>query len=224
MVYGKLIVIDGTDGAGKETQAKLLIERLEKEGHGTAYFDFPQHGKPSAAMVDEYLNGRFGSAKEVDPKIGSIFYAVDRYAASFDICQAQQEGRHCVSNRYVSANQGHQAGKIHDLKMRDEFLEWLDDLEFGLFKIPRPDINVLLYLPTHVGQKLVDNKAARSYINGQKRDIHEDDINHLNDAAEAFLYVAKKYNWIIIECAPNDVMRSREDIHEELWDSIKDKL
>ncbi len=222
---GILIVIDGTDGSGKKTQSELLIRHLEREGYAAVYFDFPQHGKPSAALVDEYLNGKFGKAHEVAPKAASIFYAADRYAASFDIRAALGEGKIVVCDRYVSANQGHQAGKISDIKERDAFLAWLDELEFGIFGIPRPDINILLYLPPVMGQILVDRKQLRAYIGGNaKRDIHENDLGHLNAAANAFLYCAKKYQWTVINCNSGDAFISKEDIHEKVWEAVQPQL
>ena len=221
-MLGQLIVIDGTDGSGKKTQSKLLIERFKKEGRNAVYFDFPRHGMPSAALVDEYLNGKFGTADEVNPYAASIFFAVDRFAGAPDIRKVLVQGDIVVCDRYVSANMGHQAGKIHDIVERDKYLEWLDNLEFGpIFSIPRPDINILLFVPTHIGQQLVDKKDQRQYLGEKKRDIHENDMTHLNDAASAFLYVAKKYNWIVIDCAPNDVMLSIEEIHEMIWEKVK---
>jgi len=224
-MVGKLIVIDGTDGSGKETQAKLLISNLENSGQGTTYFSFPRHGDPSAYAVDEYLNGRFGGANDVNAYAGSIFYAVDRFAASFDIKAALNDGNFVICNRYVSANMGHQACKISDLKKRDEFLGWLDDLEYGkIFHIPRPDLTIILYVPTVVAQALVDKKDHRDYLGGKRRDIHEDDKKHLDDAAEAFVYVAKKYGWTIINCAPNNVMKSKEEIQKLVWLEVQKVL
>jgi len=74
---GKFIVIDGTDGSGKATQTELLVQKLKQQGYEVEVADFPQYGKKSATLVEEYLNGNFGSAKEVGPYRGSIFYAVD---------------------------------------------------------------------------------------------------------------------------------------------------
>lgn len=213
---GKLIVIDGTDGSGKETQTKLLIKRLEAAGHAVAMADFPRHGQRSATLVDDYLNGTFGTAEEVGAYRASIFFACDRYAASFDIKKQLAEGN-VISNRYVSANMGHQAGKIKEISEVDKFLVWLENLEYGIFDIPKPDATILLYMPVKIGQELVDKKGTREYVGGEKRDIHEADLGHLEDAASAYLYVAEKYNWPIIQCAPDGNLRSIEDIHEELW-------
>jgi len=218
---GKLIVIDGTDGSGKATQTKLLVEKLRKEGYKVAVADFPQYGQKSAILVEEYLNGKFGSAKEVGPYRASIFFACDRYAAAPKIRKWLEEGKIVIANRYASANMGHQAGKIKNKKERDKFLEWEENLEFNIFNIPRPDVNLLLYMPPTIGQKLVDNKGHRDYVNGKKRDLHEADLEHLRDAAEAYKYIAEKYSWPIIDCAPGNKLKTREEIHKLVWDKIK---
>ena len=167
---GKFIIIDGTDGSGKATQTKLLVERLKNEKHQVEMIDFPQYGQKSAGLVEEYLNGKYGSAQEVGPYRASIFYACDRYAASGQIKKWLTDGKIIICNRYVSSNMGHQAGKIADLKERDKFLEWLFELEYNLFGIPKPDVNILLFMPPEIGQELVDQKGHRDYI-GDKKEI-----------------------------------------------------
>ena len=221
MTKGIFIVIDGTDGSGKATQTKLLMEKIEQTGRQVKMIDFPQYGQKSAGLIEEYLNGKYGSANEVGPYRASIFYACDRYVASSQINKWLDEGNIVISNRYVSSNMGHQAGKISDLQERDKFLEWLFELEYNLFGIPKPDLNILLYLPPEKGQELVDNKGHRDYVGGQKRDIHEADLEHLKNAAEAYRYVADKYNWITIDCAPNNELLSIDKINDLLWQEIK---
>lgn len=217
---GKLIVIEGTDGSGKGTQIELLAQYLRKKKKNFEVSDFPQYDNFSGAFVAKYLRGEYGSAEEVGPYRGSIFYAIDRYDKSFDIRKWISKGKTVISNRYVSASMGHQAGKIDNKKKRDSFLKWLHDLEYNIFNIPKPDITILLYVPPEMGQKLVDGKAVRAYVKGKKRDIHEADIDHLKKASEAYVYVAKKYKWAIINCAPGGIMRSRESIHEEIIKKI----
>lgn len=221
MTKGKFIVIDGTDGSGKWTQTRSLIERLKQEWHQVEMADFPQYGERSAMMVEDYLNWNFGTAEEVWAYRASVLYAVDRYAASFKIKKWLEEWKIVIANRYVSSNMWHQAGKIKDIQERDKFLEWLDKFEYGLFDIPRPDKNILLYMPTEIGQELVDKKWHRDYVGGEKRDIHEADLQHLKDAAEAYKYVAKKYDWTIIDSAPDWKLQSIEEIGEKIWKEIK---
>lgn len=221
---GKFIVIDGTDGSGKATQTKLLIERLRKDDKEVMEMDFPQYGKPSAWFVEKYLRGEYGDADKVGPYRGSIFYAMDRYDRSFEAKKWLEQGKIVISNRYVSANMGHQTGKIKGKKERDKFLIWLSDLEFNIFGIPKPDKIVLLYMPPAMGQKLVDKKGKREYTKGKKRDIHEADLNHLQNAADAYRYVAKKFKWDVIDCTKGGQICSREDIHEKLWKIVKELL
>ena len=227
MKKGKLIVIDGTDGTGKGTQTELLKKRLKELDYKVFVADFPRYGKKSAGMVEEYLNGNLGTSKEVGAYRASILYATDRYAASFEIKERIEQGYIVLSNRYVSANMGHQAGKIKDLKERDKYLEWLEDLEFNIFGIPKPDLNILLFASPEINQKLVDEKDAgsREYINGKKRDIHEADKQHLQDAFDSFLYVADKYDWVKIDCLNKEQqMRSRESINKDIFRIIKPVL
>ena len=160
MKKGKLIVIDGTDGSGKATQTKLLITKLKKAGKKVVMTDFPQYGAKSAGMVENYLNGKYGGPKDVDPKIASVFYAVDRYDASFRMKKWLDEGKIIISNRYSSSNIGHQGGKFRNLKKREEYIKWLFDFEHGLLGVPKPDLNLILYVPTETAQKLADELLA----------------------------------------------------------------
>jgi dTMP kinase len=221
-MQGKLIVIDGTDGSGKGTQSKLLIERLTKEGKKVTLTDFPRHEETSGHFVREYLRGHYGTAEEVGPYRGSIFYAIDRYEASFAMRKWLSDGGIIVSNRYVSANMGHQAGKIKDPEERKKFLMWLKDLEFGIFGIPKPDINILLFVPPEIGQQLVEKKGERAYIGGERKDIHEADIEHLRQASQAFLEVAHSEGWKVIDCVDkqSNTLRSIEDIHKEIVEYV----
>ncbi|MFT4343276.1 MAG: dTMP kinase [Candidatus Woesearchaeota archaeon] len=213
---GKLIVIEGTDGSGKGTQSTLLVERLVKENIPAVYIEFPQYGKPSAKMVEEYLNGRLGSAEEVGPYRASIFYAVDRYSARKDILKWLDEGKVVVCNRYVSANLGHQACKISAEKL-PEFITWVEDLEYGTFELPRPDAVLLLHMPVEIGQRLVDKKGHRDYVGGAKKDLHEGDLEHLRSAEQAFLRVAELQKWHILKCNDGDEPLPIEIIHEILY-------
>lgn len=220
---GKFIVVDGTDGSGKKTQTEILIKRLKEEGYDVFEADFPQYGKKSAGLVEEYLNGKYGEAKEVGPYRASIFYAGDRYDASFEIDRALGAGKIVISNRYVASNMGHQGGKIKDSKERKEFLGWLDKLEYEIFGIPHPDLNIILHVDAAVAQKLVDGKGHRDYVGGKKRDIHEADINHLRDAESAYIEIADTFHgFSLIKCTRGGSIMSREEISEMVWKKVKE--
>ncbi|HCC06208.1 TPA: thymidylate kinase [Candidatus Nomurabacteria bacterium] len=217
---GKFIVIEGTDGSGKGTQVKLLIQRLKADGVPVEMVDFPQYENPSSYFVAKYLRGEYGTAEDVGPYRASMFYALDRYDKSFEIKKWLDEGIYVIANRYVSANMGHQAGKIDDSVERDKYLEWLNNLEYKIFGIPVPDQTIFLFVPPELGQKMVNHKNERNYTNGKKMDIHEADITHLKKASEAYIYVAEKYGWRTINCSKDGVMLSREVINEEIYNAI----
>src|SRR3989344_4441300 len=103
MAKGKLIVIDGTDGAGKSTQTALLVRRLRKDGYSVVAEDFPPYGKKSAGLVEEYLTGADGPPKRLGPYFPSILYAADRFAASARIRKNLAAGKIVICNRYVTA-------------------------------------------------------------------------------------------------------------------------
>jgi dTMP kinase len=219
-MHGKFIVLDGTDGSGKGTQTQLLAKKLEEQGYKIKVADFPQYGQPSAIFVEQYLRGEFGSSQEVKPKQASLFYALDRYAASKQIKQWLSDGYTVISNRYVSANKGHQLGKLYDKERMQDFLNWINDLEYNILKIPKPDLTIFL----HISQKLVDKKDPRAYIQGKKRDIHEDDINHLQNAERAYLFCLdhdQVENWVKLICFDDLGAKPINVIHEEILMLIK---
>jgi dTMP kinase len=218
LLKGKFIVIDGTDGSGKTVQTKMLADRLRAAGFAVELADFPQYGQKSAGLVEEYLNGKYGLADEVGPYRASIFYACDRYDASFKIRKWLDEGKIVISNRYVTANMGHQGGKIHEMLELKNYFDWLYKLEYELFGIPKPDLNIILHVQAEIAQKLVDNKDSREYVNGAKRDLHEADLDHLKNAENVYMEIARSFpDFKLIECVSDHQMLPREVISDMVW-------
>lgn len=214
---GKFIVIDGTDGSGKATQTELLVNELKLSGYEVEMTDFPQYGTKSAGLIEEYLNGKYG---QVGPEAASIFYAIDRFDASFKIREWLRQGKVVISNRYVTANAGHQGGKIADDIDRLKFFKWLDNLEYNIFAIPKPDLNIILHMPAETAQKLVDKKSAkaREYAGGKKRDLHEADLKHLQNAEKVYLEISKLFpNTKLVECVENGQLLTPEQVHNKVW-------
>ncbi len=225
MAQGKMIVIDGGDGSGKSTQFKLLLARLQNEDRDVITMDFPQYGKKSCGAVEEYLNGKYGSPDEVGPYRGSIFFAVDRYDASFEMRKALDEGKIVLCNRYVTANMAHQGGKIADEAERAKYFEWLKELEFNIFAIPKPDINIFLHVPPEIALELVDKKGHRDYIGGEGRDLHEADMQHQKNTEKVYLQLVNILpNTFMVECAPNNKLLTPEVVHEQVWEIVKKQL
>lgn len=225
MPKGLFIMIEGTDGSGKTTQTELLLEHLKKENKEVKEISFPQYGKPSATMVEAYLTGEFGNAQEVGPYVASIFYATDRYAASKQIRQWLDEGNVVIANRYVASNMGHQGGKIKDEEERKKYFDWNYDLEYNIFGIPKPDINIILHVTPEMSQKLVAKKDERDYLKGGKHDIHEEDLHHLTDAEQAYVQMAKSFpEFHLVECISEEKMLPPEEIHSKVWNYIQNFL
>ncbi|OJI06209.1 hypothetical protein BK004_04785 [bacterium CG10_46_32] len=215
---GKFIVIDGIDGSGKGTQTDLLIKRLRGVGRTVAKADFPQYGNRSAGLVENYLNGKYGA--DVNPYIASFFYMLDRYDASFAMRESLTQGQVVVSNRYVSANMGHQGAKFKDAQKRQGYFSWLDQYEYGVFGIPRPDITLVLHVPARVAQGLVAQKVAREYTS-KSHDLFEADLAHLEAAEQTYLSICKQFeNFKLIECAPDGRILPIEKIHELIWEQV----
>ncbi len=219
MKKGKFIVIEGIDGSGKGEQFKLLLSRLKREGFKVATFDFPQYGKPSAFFVERYLNGRYGTLKEVGSYKASVFYALDRFDVAPRIQQWLGESRVVVSNRYVPSNMGHQGAKLKSAAERKKYLRWVYEFEYGIMGIPKPDISVVLHVPAHVAYGLIGKKRSRKYLMGKQRDIHEGSIEHLERAEQTYLEMAKMFpkDFVVVECTKDKKLLTIEEIHEKVW-------
>lgn len=217
---GKFIVIDGTDGSGKATQTEILAQKLSYAGFSVEIADFPQYNTKSAGLVEEYLSGKYGSPEQVGPYRASIFYACDRYDASFKIRQWLSQGKIVISNRYVAANMGHQGGKISNQLERKHFFDWLRQLEYEIFNIPRPDLNIILHVPAEISQGLARQRQKSDWI-GKTRDIHQDDIAHLKSAEQTYFQIAQNFpDFNLIECADCGQILSREKISDLIWNRV----
>lgn len=219
---GKLFVIDGTDGSGKQTQLKKLEERLDKEGIDYKKVSFPNYDSPSSALVKMYLSGEFGAhAKDVSPYIASTFFAADRYATyKKDLEEYYKNGGIILADRYTTANMVHQAGKIADKQEREKFLDWLWDYEFNLYGLPVPTKSFFLNMPPDYAEELMKNRENK-FTHEAKKDIHESDKSHLIDAYNAACDLVDKYNWYEVKCVKENKIRTIDDIHEEIYNEIK---
>ncbi|MFH0906601.1 MAG: deoxynucleoside kinase [archaeon] len=220
---GKLIVIDGTDGSGKTTQFELLKKAIVSKGYQIESMHFPQNGHKSAGLVEEYLSGKYGNANEVDPYTASVFYAVDRYDASFKIRDWLSSGKLVLLDRYIQANMGHQSGKIKNKISRDKYLDWLYNLEFNIFNIPKPDLVIILSVDPKKSISLIKERNKKDGLK-KDRDIHEN-LEHIKQAYEGYIFSAKKYNWKIINCVDKlGNLRTIEDISKEVYDIVIKEL
>ena len=216
---GKLIVLEGTDGSGKATQARLLCKSLEERGISWREIDFPRYGKPSAAMVQEYLDGKLGSHPgDVNAYAASMFYAMDRYASfKQDWGGFYTAGGVVVADRYTTSNAVHQASKL-PAGEREAYLNWLFDLEYRLLELPKPDLVIYLDMPTEISQRMM---RRREEATGTHADIHEQDVEYLRQCRENAGQVARLCGWTVIPCACGDQPRSVEDIHRQVLTAVE---
>jgi dTMP kinase len=221
---GKLIVIDGTDGSGKATQIGLLLKHLKQEGRKVKLVDFPEYySNFFGAFIGHCLSEQYYNFVKVHPKIASVLYAADRFESKDKIQKWLTEGNIVIANRYASANQIHQGGKIANTKKRESYLKWLAEMEYEVFKIPRPDAVFYLSVPVPVVLRLIKERnktQARAYL-GKKKDLAEKDVSHLKNSRKSALWLAAtQKGWIKIECVKNGELESREDIHDKIYEKV----
>ena len=225
MGNGKLFVIEGTDGSGKQTQLKRLKERFEKENIKYKTVSFPNYDSPSSSLVKMYLNGDFGTdAQTISPYIASTFYAADRYATfktSYE--EFYNNGGIILADRYTTSNMVHQAGKIKNDEERNKFLDWLWDFEFNLYNLPVPTEVIFLNMPVEYAQELMKNRANK-ITNEAKKDIHERNEEHLQEAYNEACKIVKKYNWYEVKCVRDGKIRTIDDIHEEIFHEVEQHI
>lgn len=190
----KFVAIEGGDGSGEKLQSNLLADHFREQGRPVMELSFPRYKKHSAYLIERYLNGEFGSINDVGPELASALFALDRAAAVPDIetfFETNPDGI-AVSDRYVGSNLAHQAAKIDDRKARERFYADSLELEYGDLRLPKPDKNIILLVPSDIAQQNVDQKAARSYTTA-KRDIHEADASHLDKTVRNYQEIAELY-------------------------------
>lgn len=220
---GKIIVIEGTDCSGKETQTKLLEKKLKERGEKCVRFDFPNYKTPTGKIVGGAYLGKpeIGSclfeegAVNVDPHVVCLYYAADRKYSLPKIQKYLDDDYNVILDRYTTSNLAHQGSKIHEKEERFNMYQWIDKLEYWLLKLPKPDKTIFLHVPY---EKTLELRKNRKDI-----DEHEKSIEHLKHAEEAYLELAELYNWNRIECVKDDKLRSIEDISDEVMDII-DKM
>ena len=215
---GKLIVIEGTDGSGKSTQFRQLMEHLQKDSIDFKCLQFPRYQEESSALIRMYLGGQFGTKPtDVNAFAASAFYAVDRYASyKQDWGNYYEEGGLILSDRYTTSNAVHQASKLQG-KERADYLDWLYEFEYDKLALPRPDLVIYLDVPTDFTEKML---RGREQATNTKADIHEQDMQYLATCRETGRAAAVHYGWTVIHCVKDGQMRSIEDIHQEIYQAV----
>ena len=219
---GAFVAIEGIDGSGKGTQAGLLVEAAERNGLSASLFSFPLYDdNPFSVAIGDYLNGVFGTVDEVHAELAGLLYACDRFHARPLLEQAIAENDLVVCDRYVASNLAHQGAKLAGVE-RERLVRWLTEVEFGEFRLPSPDLVLLLDLPPSTAQSLVSRKSARSYT-AMAADIHEGASQHLASARDVYLDLAGRDPtcWRVIHAGDEDGrLRAPEEIAAEVWAAV----
>ena len=197
-IRGKLIAVEGIDGSGKNTQVRLLQHELNSRGYSVYSTGFPQYESWFGKMVGRFLNGDLGPLDNVDPHFSAMLYAGDRFEAKSRIVEALNRGSIVLADRYVASNLAHQTARVPPAK-RADFLTWIEQLEYGIYDMPREDLVLYLRVPPHEAQSLVKKKPARSYTDSL-HDILEASIRHLEDAADMYDSLSRQAPWATIQC------------------------
>ena len=222
---GKLIVIEGTDCSGKETQSNLLVENLNRLGKKTEKYCFPRYTSPTGKIIagpylgkPDYGEGYFKEgASNVDPKVASLYFAADRKYNIHEIQEKLDKGINVVVDRYIDSNLAHQASKISSETERKKMFHFLNTLEYKLLELPKADITISLYMPLECAKILKSNRQ-------EKPDQHEIDENYLLNSERMYLYLAKKKKYIKVDCSKNNSPKSIEDIQKEIMGKISKKV
>lgn len=213
---GKIIVIEGTDCSGKETQSKLLAHKLNAMGKKCVHLGFPMYDTPTGKIVGGAYLGKpeisdsyfTEGAVHVDPYIASLYYAADRKYNIHKALEYLEQDYYVILDRYTTSNLAHQGSKIEDKDERFHMYQWIDKLEFWLLQLPKPDKTIFLHMPYEYSLQLKQNRNSS--------DEHESSSEHLQNAERAYIELAELYNWDRIECVQEQKIRSVEDINEDV--------
>ena len=216
---GKIIVIEGTDCSGKETQTMLLMQKLKTNGYKVDRISFPEYNSPTGRIIGGPYLGRNNDSyfeeetNKVDPKVASLYYAADRRYHKDKILELVNNNDYLIIDRYVESNMAHQGGKLFDEKDRLKLYEDLYNLEYVFLELPKPDITIFLNMPY---KKVLELKSGRLGTDG-----HESNPLHIRNSINAYLELAKIHNYIIIDCVTKDnKLKDIEDINNEIYKNI----
>jgi dTMP kinase len=215
-----IIAIEGIDGSGKNTQSLILAKRLSQQGKKVVMMGFPCYSETFFGKeVGNYLNGAFGGLNVVSPKLASMLYAGDRFEKKAEIINAIESGSIVIIDRYVSSNIAHQSAKVSGVE-RVNLQSWIETLEYEIYGLPRPTLNILLNLDALNSSRLVLKKSARDYTSKSK-DLHEEDSTYLEEVANVYNALATNEDrWKIINCLEGMSLRDIDEISDELFATV----
>lgn len=217
-------MIEGIDGAGKGTQTELLAASLKSVGREVVILSFPRYQKTFfGKRVGDFLNGRFGSLDQVHPFLASLLYAGDRFESRQLLSEALSRGKIVICDRYVTSNLAHQLIKAPQAA-REEMKEWIEQVEYEVFGLPRPDLILLLDTTAETATALIDRKSTREYTTA-KADMHEADQDYLRSVLYEYRAMAAgNLDWRVIPCLEDSVLRTKTSIAADIFHTVQQFL
>ncbi|MEG1987313.1 MAG: hypothetical protein RR047_02490 [Bacilli bacterium] len=216
---GKLIVIEGTDCSGKQTQGKILVDNLNGKGLNAIYLSFPMYDTPSGHILGGPVLGKdeigpcwFKEGIELDPYVACLYYAADRKYNISKVKDYLDQGYYVIVDRYTSSNMAHQGSKITNKDDRFYMFQWIDKLEYWLLDLPKPDMTIFLHMPILYSLELIKTRPDT--------DVAEKSEEHLKNAEETYLELAELYHWVKIECVKDNNLRTKNEIANEILEII----
>lgn len=201
----------------------MLKNQLDAEGRRTLVYDFPnKSGTPIGQLIGDFLRGRFG---QVTPEFLGLAFAADRLVARKSIVEALSTGTVVLCDRYVASNIAFQGAKISDDQRRaqlDDLLRWL---EYEIYELPRPDLEIVLTSSDqhYIGGAHLSrvNDPTRAYAEGQA-DIHEasSDLQRAVNLYFRTLEETPALRKVDIEDAEGN-RRSAEEMAAIIWGAVK---
>jgi dTMP kinase len=190
-----IIVIEGSDQAGKKTQSELLALALEKNKIKTKVFSFPDYTTPLGREIDRFLHGK----RKFPPQVIHCLLAANRWEKLAEIQKAHSENSVIIMNRYYQSNLVYGVANGLDLK-------WLQGLDDGL---PKADLVIVL-----------DVSQKESFLRKKsKRDKFEKDTEFLKKISKTYKTLAKKLGWYVI-----DASQSKSQVHQEIIKALSKKI
>ena len=215
-----LIAIEGIDGSGKGTQAKVLTDRLAAAGRRVELLSFPRYRETLFGQaIGDFLNGRFGQLNEVHPFLASVLYAADRYESKSTLLNALDRNEAVICDRFVPSNLAHQGAKLSGTE-REELLRTIQRIEFEIFGLPQPQLVILLDIPVEFAQRNIAAKKPRDYTD-KAADLQEADADYLQRVRDVYLQLAaENAHWYRVDSVRDGRQRSVSDIADEIFDRV----
>jgi dTMP kinase len=186
-----LIVLEGIDKAGKDTQTTLLADSLRKAGKTVNCVSFPDYTTSLGREIKRFLLGEVCFRAEVR----QLLYVANRWEREEDIRRWLDDKRYVLADRYIPA--GLVYGMVNGLE-----LEWMLHLEEGL---PKADVVIVLDIPPETA---VEREMAQ--------DVYEKDIEFQTRIRSMYLQLSADFGWKVV-----DGNRSSENVASDVLRLIK---